>query len=103
MEENRTEIAMSSLKRWSHEKGFELAVFPGVPFGPEVVLRVNKMSKPGEKITLDAEVLTEANGTKIVMVDNGGVTLLLGYELASDIADALRFHEMDERGQETEL
>ena len=95
-----TDIAIFSLKRSCPSKGFNLSVFPAAPFGPEVVLSLRE----GDDVwTPDATVVTEREGDvdqlSFMKVERNGVILLLDLETVSAIADALRFHEMDERGE----
>jgi len=51
-----------------------------------------------------AEVLFDANlGSNVVKVQTAGVSVVLGINCAEEIATALRFHQMNERGDAEEM
>jgi hypothetical protein len=97
------ETALFSLKRNCPSRGFNIAVFPGTPAGPEVVLSLRE----GDDVpTPDAMVHTEHKGEvdelSFLKLERNGVIILFDLETASAICDALRFHEMSERGDAEE-
>ena len=100
-----TDIAIFSLKRNCPSKGFNLSVFPAAPFGPEVVLSLRENGPDGGEFvpTPDAMVHTEKKGEagelSFMKLERNGVIILFDLETVSAMCDALRFHDMDQRGE----
>ncbi len=90
------DVKVFSVHRSASSKGYEVALFPGAPFGPEVVLSLR------ERGELEVEVAVETPDTKpaFVSVIMGAVTVLMDLHTAEEIASALRFHELDESAKE---
>ena len=85
------EVSIVRMLRKAPSKGFELAVMPGAPFGGEVVLQVRK--HPTTPSAIPTLVLEDKRG-EWVKLEQGAVTLLIDLELAVEIGEALRFHEL---------
>ena len=90
------EVSIVRMLRKAPSKGFELAFMPGAPFGAEVVLQVRKHPFPGTVAAIPTLVLEDKRG-EWVKLEQGAVTLLIDLELAVEIGEALRFHELSLR------
>jgi hypothetical protein len=98
------ETALFSLKRNCPSKGFNIAVFPGAPFGPEVVLSLREGDDvPTPDATIHTEHKGEVDELSFMKLERNGVIVLLDLETVSAICDALRFHEMSERGDREDV
>lgn len=101
------EMNVVKVVRRAPSKGFEVALLPGAPFGPEVVLNLRgRADAEGDYAgAASARVTTEKEGEVDelsfleVTTSSDAVTILMDLETASEICDALRFHQMSERGE----
>ena len=84
------DVKLFSVHRSAPSKGYEVALFPGAPFGSEVVLSLR------ERGVLDVEVEVETPDEKpeFVSVIVGAVTVLMDLHTAREIAQALYMHDM---------
>ena len=104
-----TEMNVVKVVRRCPSKGFECAILPGVPFGPEVVLNLRgRCNAEGDFAgAASARVVTEHEGEidelSFLEVVSGAVTILMDLETAEEMCDALRFHQMNERGEAEEM
>jgi hypothetical protein len=82
------DVAIFALKRHCPSKGFNISVFPGAPFGPEVVLSLRE-----EAGAADAAVVTEHEGEvnelSFVKLERGAAVVLLDMETAREIGRAV--------------
>jgi len=103
-----TDVQLFAVKRNSPTKGFKVAVFPGAPAGREVVLdlqgRANAEGDYAKAADAQVKILNEGDVDQLayMVVEVCGVALLMDLETASEICDALRFHEMSERHEAKE-
>ena len=93
-----TEINMTRLVRRVPSKGFEMALLPGAPFGPEVVLSLLDREEAGVEVI--AAILSPEDKPEHLHLKVGAVEVLLDLHTAGEICDALRFHELSERHAE---
>ncbi len=93
------DVKLFSVHRSASSKGYEIALFPGAPFGSEVVLSLR------ERGDLEVEVAVETPESKpaFVSVIMGAVTVLMDLHTAEEIASALKFHELDEAANGEEV
>lgn len=91
------DVKLFSVHRSAPSKGYEVALFPGAPFGPEVVLSLR------ERGILDVEVAVETPEGKeeFVSIVMGAVTVLMDLHTAEEIARALYHHALSEDANET--
>lgn len=91
------DVKLFSVHRSASSKGYEVALFPGAPFGPEVVLSLR------ERGDLEVEVAVETPDSKPAFLSlvMGSVTVLMDLHTAEEIASALYYHGISENSEET--
>ena len=98
-----TDFKVYQIIRRCPSKGFTAVLAPDAPYGPEVVVDLRgRADAEGEyNAAASAEVKTDKEGQvdelSFMEVKCGAGVILMDLETASEICDALRFHEMSQR------
>jgi hypothetical protein len=86
------DVKVFSVHRSAPSKGYEIALFPGAPFGSEVVLSLRERGE----WEVEVEVETPEEKEEFVSLTMGAVTVLMDLHTAERIAAALYHHAMSE-------
>ena len=85
------DIRLFAVKQHAPSKGFDVAIFPNAPAGPEVVLSLREREEA--EVPVSATVVTDPDVLKgrppFMEVVVGVVTVLVDVNLAATIANAL--------------
>jgi len=84
------DVKLFSVHRSAPSKGYEVALFPGAPFGSEVVLSLRERGV----LTVEVEVESPEDKEEFVSLIMGAVTVLMDLHTAREIAQALYMHDM---------
>ncbi len=86
------DVKLFSVHRSATSKGYEIALFPGAPFGPEVVLSLRERGE----LEVEVAVETPEDKPEFVSVVMGAVTVLMDRHTAELISSALYQHGLNE-------
>ena len=84
------DVKLFSVHRSAPSKGYEVALFPGAPFGSEVILSLRER----EEIEVEAIVETPAEKPAFLSLVVGAVTVLMDLDTAEAVANAFYWHSL---------